>query len=261
MHSCPAKHAVARPNERADWLPDAIPPLAAGCCQIWWAPASAAGPQLLDLLDEHEHRRLARLLRGQDRALFLVAHALIRIVAARHVAARAPEIRYARGVPSHGKPRFAGPATGLEFSISHSGGRAVVAVSHAVAVGLDVEQVRTESPEPSLIAAVLGPDEQRELLALPRPVRAGAFCRYWTRKEAVLKATGDGLTVSPEQIAVTAPGDAPALVHWAGSRRPVQPVHLYDLDAAPGYAAALATIGSPLERTEHDGGALLRGRP
>jgi 4'-phosphopantetheinyl transferase len=237
---------------------DAIPPLRAGCCQLWWGRASAAGPHLLELLDEDEHRRHARFLRAEDRALFLVAHALTRIVAGGHVAVAPRAIRYCRQTAEHDKPRFAGEAAELEFSISHSGERVVVAVSATAALGVDVERVRSQTVEPSLLESVLCAPEQRELAAMAPATQAWAFCHYWTRKEAVLKATGDGLAVSPTQIMVTPPTRAPALVRWSGPQRPAAAVHLYDLDAEPGYTASLATIGSALERTEHDANALLR---
>jgi 4'-phosphopantetheinyl transferase len=245
-------------TEIAERWQDAIPPLQAGCCQLWWGRTSAAGPHLLELLDEEEHRRHARFLRAEDRALFLVAHALTRIVAARHVAVAPRAIRYAPRAAANGKPRFAGEAAELEFSISHSGQRVVVAVSAAAALGVDVERVRSASAEQSLVESVLCGPEQRELAALPPATQPWAFCRYWTRKEAVLKATGDGLAVSPTQIMVTPPTRAPALVRWSGPKRPAAAVHLHDLDAGPGYAASLATVGTALERTEHDANALLR---
>jgi 4'-phosphopantetheinyl transferase len=239
----------------------AIPALGTGCCQVWWAHTSAAFPQLLDLLDEEERGRHARFLRGQDRALFLVSHALARIVAARHAATVPRAIRFS-APPSGGgaagsKPRLVGAASGLELSISHSGQRVVVALSRGVALGVDVERVSSASEESSLVQSILPRSEQRELETLPAPMRPWAFCRYWTRKEAVLKATGDGLSVSPKRIAVSPPTGPPALLRWSGPGRPAQPVHLYDLDTEPGYAAALAAIGSPLECSEHDGSEIL----
>lgn len=235
-----------------------VPTLQAGSCQLWWAWTSAAGPHLLDVLDEQERHRHARFFRAEDRALFLVSHALTRIVAARHLAAAPRAIRYRAVGAAHDKPRFAGSASELEFSISHSGERIVVALSRAVALGVDVERVSAANTDRSLVASVLCASEQRELIALPQTVRPWAFCRYWTRKEAVLKATGDGLRVAPKLIAVTAPTSAPALLRWSGPQRPADGVQLYDLDAGPGYAASLASIGAALEHTDHDGHALLR---
>lgn len=233
----------------------AIPALDPGCCQVWWARTSAAVPQLLDLLDDEERRRHARFLRAQDRALFLASHALARIVAARHAQVAPRAIRFSRAAAAGAKPRLVGAAGGLELSVSHSGQRVVVAVSRGVALGVDVERLGSLSRE--LIEAVLPSSEQRELEALPAPLRPWGFSRYWTRKEAVLKATGDGLSVSPKRIAVSPPTGAPALVRWSGSGRPALAVHLYDLDTGPGYAAALAAIGDPVTTSEHDGSEIL----
>jgi 4'-phosphopantetheinyl transferase len=193
-----------------------------------------------------------------DRALFLVSHALTRIVAAHHIAIAPRAVRYVPTVTNHEKPRFAGTASELQFSLSHSGARTVVAISRAVTLGVDVERVGTASPDGSLVASVLSATERQALMATQPPARPWAFCRYWTRKEAVLKATGDGLGISPRRIAVTAPTTAAALVRWSGPGRPAKAVHLYDLDAAPGYAASLAALAEHVECTAHDGSGLLR---
>lgn len=238
--------------------PRAIPPLREGCCQVWWSRPAAADSRLLGLLDDTERTRHGCLLREEDRARFLAAHALVRIVAARHAGVAPRAIRYAAGA-AHSKPRFAGRAAMLEVSIAHSAERVVVAISRGVELGVDVERIGAASEEESLVRSVLCADELGELSALAQPLRAWAFCRYWTRKEAILKATGHGLSVEPMRIAVTAPTRRAALVSWDGPGRPTQAVHLYDLEVEEGYAASLATIGSPVERCEHDGNALLSG--
>ena len=234
-----------------------IPPLHAGSCQLWWASTSATGPHLLDLLDEEERRRHAGFLRAEDRALFLVSHALTRVVAAHHAGVAPRAVRYARRVATHEKPRFGDAASELAFSLSHSGACTVVAICRAMTLGVDVERVGATGADASLVASVLGAAERQAFMAMPAPARPWAFCRYWTRKEAVLKATGDGLEISPSRIAVTAPGSAPALVRWSGPGRPAAAIHLYDLDAPPGYTASLATLAEHVERTDHDGSALL----
>jgi 4'-phosphopantetheinyl transferase len=234
-----------------------IPRLHARSCQLWWASTSAADEHLLDLLDEDERRRHSGFLRAADRARFLVAHALTRIVAAHHVAIAPRAVRYAAKLEAHEKPRFGDTASELQFSISHSGACVVVAISRAVPLGVDVECVDATAPEASLVASVLCATEQQAFTAMPSAARPWGFCRYWTRKEAVLKATGDGLAIAPLRIAVTAPERAPALVGWSGAGRPSTSVHLYDLDAPSGYAASLATLAEQLECTAHDGGALL----
>jgi 4'-phosphopantetheinyl transferase len=133
----------------------------------------------------------------------------------------------------------------------------VVAIGRALALGVDVERVEATGPDASLVVSVLCASERHAFMAMPASARPWAFCRYWTRKEAVLKATGDGLAIAPVRIAVTAPASAPALVRWWGPGRPPTSVHLDDLAAPPGYAASLATLAERPERTDHDGSALL----
>lgn len=245
---------IESPGDR--WR-EAVPPLRPGSCQLWWARPAAPDSRLLGLLDDAERARHGCLLREQDRARFLAAHALVRIVAALHAGVGPRAIRYAASEP-YAKPRFAGRAAMLEVSLSHSAERVVVAISRGVQLGVDVERVGAASEEESLVGSVLCPDEHRELRALSEPMRAWAFARYWTRKEAILKATGHGLSVEPTRLAVSAPTRPASLVSWTGPARPTQPVHLYDLDVEAGYVASLATIGSPLEHSEHDASALLR---
>ncbi len=248
----PASAARARRSE--------IPRLQAGGCQLWWASASAGQRELADVLDDEERRRATALLRDADRRRFLVAHALTRIVAAAQIGCAPREIGLSRrdGDP-HGKPQLTGPAAHLRFSVSHCGDHVVVAFALGVELGVDVEQIGPWTQE--LTGSVLTASEQRALVALAPGRRPWGLCRCWTRKEAVLKASGHGLSIEPTRIEVTAPDDAPALVRWSGPGRPALAVQLHDLTVDDGYTAALATIGGPLERTEHDANALLVGAP
>jgi uncharacterized glyoxalase superfamily protein PhnB len=92
---------------------------------------------------------------------------------------------------------------------------------------------------------------------MPDSRRAAAFVRYWVRKEAVLKATGHGLSVPPRRLTVSPPDAPAALLSWTGRPTPHLPVHLVDLPAPEGYAAGLASLGRPVRATRHDADALL----
>jgi 4'-phosphopantetheinyl transferase len=231
-----------------------VPALAVGECQLWWARADMAAPHLLELLDEGERERFGRFRRAQDRALYLVAHALARRVLAAHAHSAPDAVSYVIG--ELGKPRPDGAARGLELSLSHSGERAAVAVTRAVPVGVDVERVGAD-PEPALVRSVLSDAERAAFAALAPHDRPAAFARYWARKEAVLKATGDGLAVSPVLLSLTPPDAAPAVVDWSGARRPAEPLWLYDVRAGSGHAGALAAVGAAVAVAERDAGALL----
>ena len=235
-----------------------VPSLQAGECQVWWASSAVGRAELLALLDASERGRWSRFRRDQDRARYLAAHALARIVLAGHLGVAATELGLSSvcrhcGGTDHGKPRLAAGG-GIEFSLSHSGGRVVLAVARGAAVGVDVERLDARRNIPGLIPAVLSAAEQPVVAALPEAARAAAVLRYWARKEALLKATGDGLAVAPAAITVTPPDAPPALVAWAAA--PLE-AHLFDLTPGPGHVASLAVLGPRLAVVEHDADGLL----
>ncbi|MFE7286210.1 4'-phosphopantetheinyl transferase family protein [Streptomyces noursei] len=214
-----------------------------GECHVWFAEASA-DLGLLSLLDATERDRYRQFLREQPRALYLTAHALARKVIAAQYGVRPAALRFAavckHCTGAHGKPRLVDPPFPLELSLSHSDERVAVALTLGADVGVDLERVghhREDLPRTVLSAA-----ERRTLQSVPEGARDAAFIRYWCRKEAVLKATGDGLLVNPAALTVSPP-DAPAqLLAWDDRTGPARPVHLTDLDPGPGYRAAVAVL-------------------
>jgi 4'-phosphopantetheinyl transferase len=234
--------------------------VASSTCTVWWAapvdPEHA--PALVGLLDAHERDRLGRLRRAADRARYLAAHALVRLVLAGDgaSAARLSFDRSCRCGAPHGKPVLPG---GPGFSLSHAGELVGVAVRPDGAVGLDVEQVRDLADLPALAAHVHSPGERARGAT---PDRA-AFFRTWTRKEALLKAAGDGLATPMTAITLGVDG---AVAEWAaaeqaGARRTAGgPWWLRDLFPAPDHPAAVAGPGERApEVVEADGAAVLRG--
>jgi 4'-phosphopantetheinyl transferase len=251
--------------------PDASsgPRLPTGVCGIWWADPDSAGPRLVAILSGAERDRWRRFRFDHDRAAYLAAHALTRIVAGALLGIEPREVRFetvcVKCGGAHGKPRL--PGSGLEFSLTHSRRRVGVAFARHLAVGIDVEDVTAARPgaalEPAVLTsaglapAVLAPAERAALAALPHDRQGDGFLRYWTRKEAVLKATGYGLSVRPDLVTVTAPGDPPALVAWTATPALAQPAYLHDLDPGPGQVAALAILGGRARVAEHDASVLL----
>ena len=217
-------------------------------CTVWWAapvdPEHA--PSLVALLDPHERERLARFRRPADRARYLAAHALARLVlggSGRGAAALAFD-RTCRCGAAHGKPVLPG---GPGFSLSHAGDLVGVAVHPTGAVGLDVEQVRDLADLAAMAAHVASPAER----AGDAPLDGAAFFRTWTRKEALLKAAGEGLATPMTAITLTADG----AVEWGDGAR----WWLRDLSPAPDHPAAVAGPGDRApEVVEADGDAVLR---
>lgn len=219
------------------------------------AEPDVADEAVLALLPASEAQRAGRFRRAGDRARFLTAQALLRRVVARELGVGAVELdRRCPGCGStvHGPLSVTGPdAARVSVSSSHSGGRVVVAVvvvasGTAPSVGVDVEEVGAREGTLAVAPTVLGADELAGHRAATDP-HADLITR-WSRKEAVLKATRQGLTVPMADVAVSEPAAAPAVLAWTGSHRPdgVGPgsIALADVDAGPGHRAAVAVLTS-----------------
>jgi 4'-phosphopantetheinyl transferase len=192
-------------------------------------------PWHADVLSDGERARQTRLWDPGHRAQFTVAAALLRLVAAPLTAQAAVRVVVDRSCPTcsrhHGRPRLTG--TSLDVSISHSGETVAVAVSNAGEVGVDVQQVG-EGPVHELSPLVLAESEVRHV------ADARDFFTYWTRKEALVKATGDGVTVPLWEVLVTPPGTPPRLLGYP--RQGGLAAQLRDLSPDPGYVGALAVL-------------------
>jgi 4'-phosphopantetheinyl transferase len=132
----------------------------------------------------------------------------------------------------HGKPYLEG---GPHFNLSHAHHRALLAVA-AFPIGVDIEAIRPMEPEVAAVA--FSPAEQAALNSLPAEQQEAAFFRGWTRKEAVVKALGEGLG-GPTQFDVSL-GESPAVLAVDGD--PAEAAHwqVADLPTESGFAAAVA---------------------
>ncbi|GIG61293.1 4'-phosphopantetheinyl transferase [Longispora fulva] len=226
--------------------------------QVWWGRADQASAAHVELFNEIERDRHARFRVASARDQFTVGCAIVRLVLA-DMTGIAPEKleldrECTRCAGPHGKPRLVG--SDLRFSVSHSGDRIGVAFATGVELGLDVE--RAEGRDRDGVAdAVLTPAELAGWRALPEPQREAAFYTYWTRKESVVKATGDGLNAPMDELHVSAPGEPPRLLTYPGGL--ALDATMTDLDPGPGYAAALTVLGPLGTLTVHDAGPLLAG--
>ena len=132
---------------------------------------------------------------------------------------------------NHGRPRIAGDTAYV--SISHAADIVAVAVTAIGPVGVDVESIRAVDDYHELVDEICAPEE-RSTVGGPFD-----FCLLWSRKEAVLKATGHGLRIPMDQVLVTPPGRPPELRSIEGRPRASQ---LFDLDPGPGYVGAVAVL-------------------
>ncbi|MFF5258397.1 4'-phosphopantetheinyl transferase family protein [Actinomadura viridis] len=212
---------------------------------VWWAALGDARPGLVAFLDPVERARRERYLHDADRDRFTLGVVLSRMAAGARLGVPPEAVPLTRacrdcGEP-HGPPAVAG---GPHLSVSHSGDRVAVAVSPYGPVGVDVEE---DGRIGEGVAAQLLADDE------PRADAAGLLA-YWTRKEALLKVTGDGLRVPLTDVHVSAPHAPPRLLAWDG--RPDLPgrIAMRVLDPGPGHAACLALL-------DHPAGVPVRERP
>lgn len=247
-------------------------------CQVWWAGRSLVRPEHELLLDDAEQDRRHRYRQDADRDRFTIGVALSRVLLGEHLGVAPAAVPLNRtcgrcGEP-HGRPHLPG-VDGVDFSVSHSGEVIAVAIvtstGAAVRVGVDVEQIAVLRT-PGLPHSVLSPAERAEFDNLPETDQDPAFFRYWVRKEALVKATGDGLTAGLRGVTVTPPSQPARLVAWAGRDALAARFAMRDLagPATPGYAASLALLWPEdgpralpptlVEAAEGDAGALLLGR-
>jgi 4'-phosphopantetheinyl transferase len=241
--------------------PRPIPPLAEKQCQVWWAAPIPDHAALAPLLDAGEQERWSRFVGKEDRARYLSAHALARVVLAAHAGIPAGELRFTNVCRHcgalHGKPQLAQGDGTLDFSLAHSGKRVVIAVARGAVIGVDVEHLRTLRNGEWLARKLLSEGEKPAFDAVPSAERDAALFRYWTRKEALLKATGHGIAVRPARLTVTGPTEPAALIAWSDERPLDAPVALHDLHAGAEHTACLAMLGERLDIAEADADVLL----
>lgn len=237
---------------------------------VWWARAGRHDWRaLVRLLDSDEVGRLEALRREEDQERFVLAASLARAALATLLATEARDVALDRtcarcGAP-HGKPRLAAPRADLELSITHSGTLVGVAVCPAVAVGLDVERLDRLDGWEHLAATVLSPGERTavEQAAGGGDRRAGAraFLTMWTRKEALTKMSGSGITVPLPEVVVSGPADPARCLALPGDLQPGT-VALHDLDApATDHVAAVAAAHPGAVPSVHDGDRLVAALP
>jgi phosphopantetheinyl transferase len=160
------------------------------------------------LLDAQETDRLMRLRHHEDRRSYLAAHAGARLILG-HAAGRPPHaLRF--GASANGKPVLLAHPHEIDFSLSHAKGAIAVAAAR-MPIGVDVEPLREVEHLDSMSELVLAAEEQCVLRKASKALRYRVFLRYWTLKEALLKAAGLGFAASPNEVIVDA-GPTPTVL-------------------------------------------------
>jgi 4'-phosphopantetheinyl transferase len=144
--------------------------------------------------------------------------------------------------------------SGVTFNISHSGGIALLAFARRREIGVDVEQIRSDFDLEAIARRFFSAHERQELFALPPEERANAFFRCWTRKEAYIKATGDGLSLPLTQFDVSInASNEKALLATRPDRSEAERWQLREAPAGPGFVAALCVRGQDWKLKQWNG--------
>jgi 4'-phosphopantetheinyl transferase len=193
--------------------------------------------RLYAYLSEDEAARASRFVFERDRQRFIVARGRLREVLAHVVGVKPATLRF--DYAAHGKPSLAA-FSDVRFNLSHSEALAALAVSRAgVEIGVDVEHVRPLKED--IAERFFSRREAATLRALPESEQVDAFFRCWTRKEAIVKAIGEGLSHALDSFDVTLTAHAPAIVErFAGESDAPHVWRLAHFDPAPGYVGAVA---------------------
>ncbi len=232
-------------------LPPAGLALACGEVHVWFASLdqqSVPVVELTRLLAADERARAERFHFERDHRRFIVGRAALRMVLARYLNGLPEAVQFVYN--RHGKPALARKAgqpelaRDLEFNLCHSHEMALCAVTRGRGIGIDVELMRPLPDARDIAARFFSRREYEGLCEQPEELQPFAFFNCWTRKEAYIKAIGDGLSRPLDKFEVSlAPGDPARLLWVEGQPGETARWSLAGFLPADGYVAAVALEG------------------
>lgn len=193
-------------------------------------------------LFDDERERAAKFRFEVHRRRFIVARGLLRKALSAYLGVAPRDIQFSYG--SKGKPALVGSS--LQFNVSHSEEVAVYAFAVDMPLGVDVEHIRPLNDLEAIAQRFFSPGEWHAIEALPAEERVHAFFRCWTRKEAYIKATGDGLSYPLNQFEVSVNGPA-KMLGIEGNAAEASQWSMHDIALPEGYIGALAFRGTQFE--------------
>lgn len=197
---------------------------------------SAQAATCTALLSVPERARAERFVREQDRLGFIASHAGLRCVLGDALGVAPRQVRI-EAQPHH-KPRLAAE-TGVHFNLTHAGGVALVAITRHAPLGVDVEPLRSISDMALVAERVFCDAELAAWHAVSDRQRKYAFFCGWTRKEALIKATGEGFRADLKAFCVALdPAARPAVLASPAADEP--PWQLAHIEPQDGYVGAVA---------------------
>lgn len=212
---------------------------------LWVWPLTEASDAAARTLSDDERARAAKFLRPEDAQTWTAARAGLRQILAAYLAKPPDQLSFDYGV--FGRPSLRGTQD-LSFNLSHSGGYAALTVAEQLCLGVDIEAPRAIEPEVARIA--FSAAEQEELAQLTPELWQEGFYNCWTRKEAVIKAEGTGLSAKLDGFDVTlTPGVPARLTRTERGAASDWQLNAFTLPAGLVGAVAAKTFGAGLQIT------------
>ena len=190
------------------------------------------------ILSTDERARADRFHFERDRRMFISCRATLRRLLGERMGIPPESLVFEHG--PQGKPWL--PGTETSFNLSHSGQWFACAISSGGTLGMDIERIQPLDDMLGMAQHFFAPAEVERLFAIPEDERTHSFFQCWTRKEAVIKATGEGVSRPLDSFEVSfGTGVAPALLRLDCQLNPPWPMHSFE--PTPGYLAALTSPG------------------
>ena len=212
---------------------------------VWRATlawSDIAAHRLEQYLSADERENMQRFRFEPDRRRYLIGRGLLRLLLGRYLDLAPQDLRFATAAA--GNPHLISGQRRPQFNVTHSGEYVLIAIADGRAVGIDVEEIDDDLDAREVAARFFSPHEQRDLEMLTGRARIEAFFACWTRKEAYVKARGEGLSLPLDQFDVSLrPGEPARLIATRPDPAEATRWQLSGLDVADGYKAALAVEG------------------
>jgi 4'-phosphopantetheinyl transferase len=213
---------------------------------VWSASLDVPVLRFWRVLSPDEKIRAEQYRFPDDVRSFIVRRGILRMLLGRYLNLAPGQIRLNYG--KNGKPWVNEPSMRrkIHFNLSHSEGLALYVFTFDDEIGVDIECVKDIPGIDQIAELYFTSGERQDLSSLPESEKKEEFFNIWTRKEAVLKAVGDGLSGPAEEFEVLmAPAGSERLLGTAGTPVPASWWSIYDLKPGPGYSAAFAMKKPP----------------
>jgi 4'-phosphopantetheinyl transferase len=245
--NCPAQRETGVPQcfDQAAWLsPPTHPRASHDEVHVWRVSLDESqSPKFEALLDDDERMRAARFRFEEHRNRFTVARGALRSILGCYLEVEPTVLQFSYG--RYGKPELAEgfAPIAISFNLSHSGELMLMAVTRGREIGVDIELINQEFATSDVAERFFSRREILSLRTQPQQLQTEAFFNCWTRKEAYIKARGEGLSLPLDQFDVSLESSGASLLDNRITPGEVTRWSLRELHPAPAYCAAVAVEG------------------